>query len=99
MGKIAADLADHVIVTDDNPRFEDAAPIRAAVMAACPGAQEIGDREAAIAAGIAALKPDDALVIAGKGHESGQIIGDQVIPFDDANCARRALKAAGERHD
>ncbi|PHS27934.1 MAG: UDP-N-acetylmuramoyl-L-alanyl-D-glutamate--2,6-diaminopimelate ligase [Robiginitomaculum sp.] len=95
MGKIAADLADHVIVTDDNPRFEDAAPIRAAVMAACPGAQEIGDREAAIAAGIESLKPDDALVIAGKGHESGQIIGEQVIPFDDADCARRVLAAIG----
>ncbi len=99
MGKIAAQLADHVIVTDDNPRHEDAASIRAAVMATCDEATEIADREEAIITAIGALKAGDALVIAGKGHESGQIVGDECIPFDDAQVARTALGAAGGSHD
>ncbi len=88
MGKIAARLADRVIVTDDNPRSEDPAAIRAAILAGAPGAIEIGDRADAIAAGIRELGPGDILVIAGKGHEQGQIIGATVRPFDDAEVAR-----------
>jgi len=91
MGRIAADLADIAYVTDDNPRTEDAAGIRAAIMAACPGGIEIGDRAAAIAAAIAGLQAGDVLVIAGKGHEQGQIVGSEVRPFDDAAVARAAL--------
>ncbi|WP_374764357.1 UDP-N-acetylmuramoyl-L-alanyl-D-glutamate--2,6-diaminopimelate ligase [Yunchengibacter salinarum] len=91
MGEIAARLADHVIVTDDNPRFEDPAAIRAAVREGCPGATEIGDRQRAIAAAIAALRPGHMLVVAGKGHENGQIIGDRVHPHDDAAAIRAAL--------
>jgi UDP-N-acetylmuramoyl-L-alanyl-D-glutamate--2,6-diaminopimelate ligase len=93
MGRVAADLADRVYVTDDNPRTEDPAGIRRAIMAAAPDATEIGDRRQAIAAATAELRPGDVLVIAGKGHESGQIIGRQVIPFDDAVVAREALAA------
>lgn len=88
MGAIAARLADRVTVTDDNPRGEDPAAIRAAVRAACPAAADIGDRERAIAAAIDDLGPGDALLIAGKGHETGQIVGDAVRPFDDAAVAR-----------
>jgi len=95
MGAVAAKLADAVIVTDDNPRTETPANIRKAVMAGCPDATEIGDRAQAIRAGIALLEPKDCLVVAGKGHESGQIIGDQVIPFSDVNEVRAALKEAG----
>ena len=91
MGKIAADLADHVIVTDDNPRTENPAAIRAEIMAAATGATEIGDRADAIAAAIKALKTGDTLVIAGKGHEQGQIVGTDVRPFDDVSVARAAL--------
>jgi UDP-N-acetylmuramoyl-L-alanyl-D-glutamate--2,6-diaminopimelate ligase len=90
MGAAAA-AADRVIVTDDNPRGEDPAAIRAAVRAGCPGSEEIGDRRAAIAAAIAALGPGDLAVIAGKGHEQGQIVGDRVIPFDDATVAREEV--------
>jgi UDP-N-acetylmuramoyl-L-alanyl-D-glutamate--2,6-diaminopimelate ligase len=85
----AASGADVVIVTDDNPRSEDPAAIRAAVRSGCPGALEIGDRAAAIAAGLAALRPGDVLAVAGKGHEQGQILGDIVLPFDDAAVIRR----------
>ncbi len=94
MGAVAARLADHVIVTDDNPRSEDPASIRAAIRAACPAALEIGDRRAAIAAGIAALGAGDVLVIAGKGHEQGQIIGAETLPFDDAVVVRTLLGGA-----
>jgi UDP-N-acetylmuramoyl-L-alanyl-D-glutamate--2,6-diaminopimelate ligase len=90
MGAAAA-AADRVIVTDDNPRSENPAAIRAAVRAGCPGSEEIGDRRAAIAAAIAALGPGDLAVIAGKGHEQGQIVGDRVIPFDDATVAREEV--------
>lgn len=94
MGAIAAKLADRVIVTDDNPRTEKAADIRAAVMKGCPDAEEMGDRAQAIAHAISLLNANDCLVIAGKGHESGQIIGDQIIPFSDVVEARKALAAA-----
>ncbi|WP_030539653.1 UDP-N-acetylmuramoyl-L-alanyl-D-glutamate--2,6-diaminopimelate ligase [Sphingobium sp. DC-2] len=88
MGKVAAELADHVIVTDDNPRSEDPSAIRAAVMAGAPGAQEIGGRRDAIAAAIGQAGADDIVLLAGKGHEQGQIIGDRVLPFDDVTVAR-----------
>jgi UDP-N-acetylmuramoyl-L-alanyl-D-glutamate--2,6-diaminopimelate ligase len=88
MGQAAAALADRVIVTDDNPRGEAPASIRAAILAASPGAVEIGDRRAAIAAGLEMLKPGDVLVVAGKGHEQGQIVAGQVLPFDDAAVIR-----------
>jgi UDP-N-acetylmuramoyl-L-alanyl-D-glutamate--2,6-diaminopimelate ligase len=88
MGETAVRGADIVIVTDDNPRSEDPAAIRSAILAAAPGAQEIADRRSAIAAAIAASGPDDIVLIAGKGHEQGQIVGDRVLPFDDVQVAR-----------
>ena len=88
MGETAVRAADIVIVTDDNPRSEDPAAIRSAILAAAPGAQEIADRRSAIAAAIAASGPDDIVLIAGKGHEQGQIVGDRVLPFDDVQVAR-----------
>jgi UDP-N-acetylmuramyl-tripeptide synthetase len=94
MGEIATRRADLVIVTDDNPRSEDAATIRAAILAAAPGATEIGDRGEAIKSAVAMLRAGDALLIAGKGHETGQIVGDQVLPFSDIEAARTALKEA-----
>jgi UDP-N-acetylmuramoyl-L-alanyl-D-glutamate--2,6-diaminopimelate ligase len=92
MGAIAAEKADRVIVTDDNPRSEDPAAIRRDILAACPGAAEIGDRAAAIRQGIAELGPGDVLLIAGKGHETGQIIGDRVLPFSDQEEVKAALR-------
>jgi UDP-N-acetylmuramoyl-L-alanyl-D-glutamate--2,6-diaminopimelate ligase len=92
MGHIAAENADRVIVTDDNPRSEQPAAIRAAILAATPGAAEIGDRNEAIRAGIAALKTGDVLLIAGKGHETGQIVGDRVLPFSDHDAVAAALQ-------
>ena len=94
MGAIAARLADVAIVTDDNPRSEDPAAIRAEILAAAPSAIEIGDRGAAIRAGVAMLADGDALMIAGKGHETGQIVGANTLPFSDAEEARAALKEA-----
>jgi UDP-N-acetylmuramoyl-L-alanyl-D-glutamate--2,6-diaminopimelate ligase len=91
MGAIAAENADHVIVTDDNPRSENPSTIRAAILAAAKGASDIGDRTEAIRAGIAALQPGDALLIAGKGHETGQIVGDKVLPFSDHEAVAAAL--------
>lgn len=88
MGAVAARFADVAIVTDDNPRSENPAAIRAEILAACPAAREIGDRRAAIAAGLDELRPGDVLAVAGKGHESGQIVGDLVLPFDDATVIR-----------
>ncbi len=88
MGAAATGLADKVIVTDDNPRSEAPAAIRKEILAASPGAIEIGDRREAIAAGLEMLGPNDVLVVAGKGHEQGQIIGDAVVPFDDATVIR-----------
>ncbi len=93
MGEAAAAAADLVIVTDDNPRSEDPAMIRAAVLLGCPAAQEIGDRAEAILRGVDALGPGDALLIAGKGHETGQTVGDDVFPFDDAEQASVAVSA------
>ncbi len=92
MGAMAAKLADHVIVTDDNPRTENAAAIRTAVLKGCPDAEEIGDRASAIRRGISLLGPKDCLIIAGKGHEQGQIVGDKVIPFSDVEQAQIALR-------
>ena len=92
MGEIACRLADFVYVTDDNPRHEDAATIRAEIMVAAPSAREIGGRAKAIQVAIAALESGDILVIAGKGHEQGQKVGDEVFPFDDAAVAQGALK-------
>jgi len=94
MGAIAQRLADIVIVTDDNPRGEDAAAIRRAVLAAAPGAREIGDRRSAIRAAIKLLAPGDVLLLAGKGHERGQIVGATVLPFDDSEVARAAVAEA-----
>ena len=91
MGAVAAEHADRVIVTDDNPRSEDPAVIRAAILAAAPGATEIGDRREAIRAAVAALEAGDALLVAGKGHESGQIVGDRVLPFTDHEAVASAL--------
>jgi UDP-N-acetylmuramoyl-L-alanyl-D-glutamate--2,6-diaminopimelate ligase len=88
MGAAAARFADTAIVTDDNPRSEDPAAIRTAIMAACPGGREIGDRARAIAEALNDLGPGDVLAVAGKGHEQGQIIGDAVIPFDDVSVVR-----------
>jgi UDP-N-acetylmuramoyl-L-alanyl-D-glutamate--2,6-diaminopimelate ligase len=94
MGAAAAAHADAVIVTDDNPRTEDPALIRAAVMAgAGPEATEVGDRAEAILRGVDALGPGDALLIMGKGHERGQVIGTDVFPFDDAEQASIAVAA------
>jgi UDP-N-acetylmuramoyl-L-alanyl-D-glutamate--2,6-diaminopimelate ligase len=97
MGAAAARLADKVIVTDDNPRTEDAAEIRKAVLTGAPGAREIGDRAEAIRAGISGLSSGDILVIAGKGHESGQIVGKEVRPFSDREEAVKAALASGGR--
>ncbi len=98
MGDAAAQLADCVYVTDDNPRHEDPAEIRHAILGAASGAIEIAGRDRAIAAAIAGLAPGDLLVIAGKGHETGQIIGDTTHPFDDAGFVRRTVaRSAGWR--
>jgi len=88
MGAIAYRLADVAIVTDDNPRSESPAAIRAEIKAGCPDALEIGDRRAAIAAGLDAMQAGDVLVIAGKGHELGQTVGTVVHPFDDRQVVR-----------
>ena len=93
MGAAARDHADVLYVTDDNPRSEDPASIRAAIMAACPDANEVGDRAEAILLGVDALGPGDALLIAGKGHESGQTIAGNVYPFDDVEQASVAVAA------
>jgi UDP-N-acetylmuramoyl-L-alanyl-D-glutamate--2,6-diaminopimelate ligase len=88
MGEVSARLSDLVIVTDDNPRTEDPAAIRAEVLAGAAGATEIGGRREAIAEAIRLAGPDDIILLAGKGHETGQIIGERVFPFDDAEVAR-----------
>ena len=102
MGAAAAEHADEVIVTDDNPRSEDPALIRAAVMAGIPAearvhVREVGDRAEAILRGVDALGPGDALLIAGKGHETGQTVGDMVLPFDDVEQASVAVAALDGR--
>lgn len=93
MGAAAKAHADVLYVTDDNPRTEDPASIRAAILAACPEANEVGDRAEAILRGVDALQPGDALLIAGKGHESGQVIGTDIYPFDDVEQASVAVAA------
>jgi UDP-N-acetylmuramoyl-L-alanyl-D-glutamate--2,6-diaminopimelate ligase len=92
MGAIAAESADSVIVTDDNPRSENPAAIRAAILKAAPGATEVGDRNEAIRSAVAALRAGDVLLIAGKGHETGQIIGSRILPFSDHEAVAAALK-------
>ncbi|MES2119485.1 MAG: UDP-N-acetylmuramoyl-L-alanyl-D-glutamate--2,6-diaminopimelate ligase [Pseudomonadota bacterium] len=88
MGAVAVKLSDVVIVTDDNPRSEDPARIRSEIMAGAPGATEVADRRAAIAEAIGIADAGDIILLAGKGHETGQIVGDRVLPFDDALVAR-----------
>jgi UDP-N-acetylmuramoyl-L-alanyl-D-glutamate--2,6-diaminopimelate ligase len=95
MGQIAAQKADRVVITDDNPRSEEAAAIRAAILQAAPGAVEIGDRGEAIRSAIAELSRGDVLLIAGKGHETGQIVGKQVFPFSDHEAVAAALAERG----
>ena len=95
MGSIARLLADRAVVTDDNPRTEPPDTIRSAILAACPDALEIGDRAEAIATAIRELGPTDVLVIAGKGHETGQQVGSELRPFDDAEVARAAVAELG----
>jgi len=97
MGAAAAKHADVVFVTDDNPRSEEPGAIRAEILQACPGATEVADRAEAILRGVDALGPGDALLIAGKGHETGQIVGDTVYPFDDLEQASLAIAALEER--
>jgi UDP-N-acetylmuramoyl-L-alanyl-D-glutamate--2,6-diaminopimelate ligase len=92
MGEIATRLADVVIVTDDNPRSEVPETIRAAILAAAPGAIEIGDRRKAIHDAVAMLKAGDTLIVAGKGHEEGQTIGAETFPFSDHEEVRSALR-------
>ncbi len=91
MGAIAARFADRIVVTDDNPRGEEPAAIRRAILDACPGAAEIGDRGEAIRAAIDGLGTGDGLLIAGKGHEQEQVVGGRVIAFDDVATARCAV--------
>lgn len=96
MGKAAQEHADVLFVTDDNPRSEVPASIRAEIMAACPQANDIGDRATAILTAIDALKPGDALLIAGKGHETGQIVGNDILEFNDAEQASICVAALEE---
>jgi UDP-N-acetylmuramoyl-L-alanyl-D-glutamate--2,6-diaminopimelate ligase len=95
MGEAAAAVADRIIVTDDNPRSEDPGEIRKAVLGGAPDADEIGDRGVAIRTAISGLREGDILLIAGKGHETGQTIGDRVLHFSDQEEAVKALRAAG----
>ena len=95
MGRVAAELADLVIVTDDNPRSEDPAAIRRQILEGCPAATEIPGRGDAIEHAVAGLGEGDVLVVAGKGHETGQIIGDVVHPFEDAAVVRAAAARRG----
>mgnify|MGYP001818366649 CR=1 FL=1 len=92
MGAVAARHADHIIITDDNPRSEVPETIRRAIQAACPQAENIADRGQAIRRAMARLKAGDTLLVAGKGHETGQIIGDQILPFSDQDTVLAALE-------
>jgi len=92
MGAVAADLADQVIVTDDNPRTEDAAAIRKEILTDSPGAKEIQDRRNAINVAVASMEAGDVLLVAGKGHEQGQIVGEDVLTFDDVQVCQEALQ-------
>jgi len=97
MGAIAVRLADDVIVTDDNPRSEEASAIRGEILAAAKGAREIGDRAQAIRTAVADLKTGDVLILAGKGHETGQYVKGEVFPFSDREQAIEAAIALGGR--
>jgi UDP-N-acetylmuramoyl-L-alanyl-D-glutamate--2,6-diaminopimelate ligase len=99
MGALAAKYGDLVIVTDDNPRTENAASIRSEVLVGCPGALEIGDRGEAIAKAVGLLEKGDCLLIAGKGHETGQLVNGKILPFSDQEAAAAALLARGGRRD
>ena len=96
MGEIADELSDYTIVTDDNPRTEDASEIRKAILSSCPNAYEIPDRKEAITAAMTELQQGDCLVVAGKGHEQGQIIGTEVLPFNDAQEILQLLQREGQ---
>ncbi len=96
MGNIACRLADRIIVTDDNPRGEEPGAIRRAVLEGCDRGVEVNDRGVAIRAAVGGLDRGDVLVIAGKGHEQGQLVGHEIRPFDDAQEARRAVRASAE---
>jgi UDP-N-acetylmuramoyl-L-alanyl-D-glutamate--2,6-diaminopimelate ligase len=99
MGRISVETADVTIITDDNPRSEQPAVIRQEILAAAPGAREIGDRAQAIATAVAMMRPGDVVLVAGKGHETGQIIGDVIVPFSDHDEISRALRIASESHN
>jgi UDP-N-acetylmuramoyl-L-alanyl-D-glutamate--2,6-diaminopimelate ligase len=94
MGAIASELAENVIVTDDNPRYEDAGEIRKEIAAACPRCVEVAGRRDAIGVAISELAEGDILIVAGKGHETGQIIGDDVVPFSDTGVVRELANRA-----
>ena len=96
MGQGACQIADHVIVTDDNPRTEDPAAIRNSILNACDSAVEIVPRDKAISTALTQLDIGDVLLIAGKGHETGQLIGNETLPFDDAALAHNQIRA---KHD
>ena len=95
MGRIPEQEADLVIVTDDNPRSEEPSAIRAEILKGCPNAIEIGDRRQAIMSAVGMAGPGDVVLIAGKGHETGQIVGDQLLPFSDHDVAREAIEITG----
>lgn len=97
MGAVATKLADQVYVTDDNPRSEDPAEIRRAILSHAPGAIEIGDRTEAIGEAISHLEAGDVLLVAGKGHEMGQIVGNRIIPYSDHEAVAAALGVTGDR--
>jgi UDP-N-acetylmuramoyl-L-alanyl-D-glutamate--2,6-diaminopimelate ligase len=99
MGEVAARMADHTIITDDNPRHEKAHNIRREILAQCPQAQEIGDRGAAIEAALAQAQTNDFVLVAGKGHETGQVIGDTILPFKDVTHIHHLVSQSGGRHD
>jgi UDP-N-acetylmuramoyl-L-alanyl-D-glutamate--2,6-diaminopimelate ligase len=95
MGRIANIYADHVIVTDDNPRTEDPARIRSEIIVACPTARNVPDRRDAIEEGIRSLKDGDILVVAGKGHEEGQVIGTETVAFNDKKVIQKIISSLG----
>jgi len=99
MGAVAARYADRVTITDDNPRTEDPAAIRAGILAGCPEADEIGDRHRAILKAVESMQNGDVVVVTGKGHEQGQIVADQVLPFDDIEEIKSALDAQQREGD
>jgi len=96
MGKVACKIADEVIITDDNPRSEDPASIRSAILQSCDKATEIVPRDKAIASALGNLVAGDVLLIAGKGHETGQLIGNETLPFDDASVANNKIRTMRE---